>query len=270
MARRLRLTIAYDGTDFHGWQRQAGVRTVQEEVESTLRRVANEPLNLVAASRTDTGVHARGQTAHIDLEGPIPANNLLRAVNHRLPRDVVIRSVRPTAPDFHATRWAQRKLYRYRIWSGYTRPSDPRRERYVWHYRFPLELEPMRAAAAAWVGTHDFVSFATQGSPRLTTVRTISQIAVRQVAGEFEVDIIGDGFLYNQVRNMVGTLVEFGRGHWQVPRAAEILAAKDRSAASSTAPPQGLCLEWIRYPRTGEVKDIGEETNTVEVSDEAG
>lgn len=255
MVRRLRLTIAYDGSEFHGWQRQNGVRTVQEEVESTLRRVANEPLNLVAASRTDTGVHARGQTAHFDVSGPIPANNLLRTVNHRLPVDVVVRSLRPTVPDFHSTRWARRKLYRYRIWPGRTRPEDPRRERYVWHYRFPLELEPMRAAAVAWVGTHDFVSFATQGSPRQSTVRTISQIALRAVNGEIQIDIIGDGFLYNQVRNMVGTLIEFGRGHWQPARAAEILAARDRSAAGSTAPPQGLCLEWIRYPRTGEVTE---------------
>lgn len=255
MHRRLRLTIAYDGSEFHGWQRQDGYRTVQEEVESLLRRVANEPLNLVAASRTDTGVHARGQTAHFDVTGPIPANNLLRAMNHRLPSDVVIRSLRPTVPNFHSTRWAQKKLYRYRIWPGRQRPEDPRHERYVWHYRFGLDIHAMRRAAAAWVGTHDFVSFATQGSPRQTTVRTINQISLRPVEGEIQIDIIGDGFLYNQVRNMVGTLVEFGRGHWQPEKAKEILAACDRSAASSTAPPQGLCLEWIRYPRQPEVTE---------------
>jgi tRNA pseudouridine38-40 synthase len=249
MAKRLRMTIAYDGTDFHGWQRQQGVRTVQEELEDIFRRVANEPLNLVAASRTDTGVHARGQTVHIDLNGPVPPENLIRAVNHRLPADVFVRSLRETAPEFHSTRWAVCKLYRYRIWHGRRRPDDPRQQRYTWHYRFPLDLEAMRQAARAWIGTHDFTSFATQGSPRQTSVRTVSQIALRPVGGEIRIDIIGDGFLYNQVRNMVGTLVEFGRGHWPVEQAAEILADCDRSAASSTAPPQGLCLEWIRYPR---------------------
>lgn len=251
MQRKLKAIVAYDGTDFHGWQRQAGVRTVQEAVEDVLRRVLNAPVNCVGASRTDAGVHARGQVLHVVYDGPMPAERVRLATNHRLPTDVALVHTADVPLDFHATQHAAEKLYRYRIRNWPQRPADPVALRYAWHVRFPLDLDRMRAAAAHWVGTHDFSAFATAGSPRQSTVRTVTHIGLRRVYNDILVDIRGDGFLYNQVRNMVGTLVEIGRGHWHVADAPTILASGDRANAGPTAPPQGLCLQWIRYPARG-------------------
>jgi tRNA pseudouridine38-40 synthase len=254
VAQRVKLVIAYDGTDYHGWQRQAdGVITVQAVVEDAARRVLGEPVNLVGASRTDAGVHARGQVAHLSYARTIPAEKLASAINHRLPPDVVVTAARAVHAGFHATRDALTKLYRYAIHNDRQRPHDGASPRLLWHYRFPLDVTVMRAAAAAWVGRHDFAALASQGSPRQSTVRTVSHISIQRWGPRVTIDVMGDGFLYNQVRNMVGTLVEIGRGHWPVTRAAEILASGDRANAGPTAPPQGLCLQWIRYPCETEV-----------------
>ena len=248
MERNLKLVVAYDGTDFHGWQRQAGVRTVQQELEDALRHLMRHPLSVQGASRTDAGVHARGQVASVLTAAPVPTENLQRAVNHRLPPDVAVVSVSEAAAGFHPTRQARGKLYRYRIFNSRQRPVTCLVQRLTWHVWYRLDLPRLQAAAADLVGTHDVAGFASQGSPRETTVRTIFRVDVRRAADEVVIDVEGDGFLYHQVRNMVGTLVEIGRGHWPPERIREILAACDRRLAGRTAPPQGLCLEWVRYP----------------------
>ncbi|MBU0638734.1 MAG: tRNA pseudouridine(38-40) synthase TruA [Planctomycetes bacterium] len=247
MERNVKLIIAYDGTEFHGWQRQRGVRTVQAEIEQVAQRVMRHPLTLVGASRTDAGVHARGQTAHLLTSATIPVQNLWRAIGQRLPADVALVHAAEVPLGFHATRDARGKLYRYRIHNATARPTTRLAARHTWHVWFSLDPERMRAAAAALTGTHDFAAFASSGCTRASTVRTVRRVSVRRVYDEIVIDVEGAGFLYNQVRNMVGTLFEVGRGHWPVERVAEIIAARDRRQAGPTAPAQGLCLQWVQY-----------------------
>lgn len=248
MERNLKLTMAYDGTGFHGWQRQAGVRTVQEEIERIARGVIRHPLEIVGASRTDAGVHAEGQVAHLRTTTPIPTTNLHRAIGHRLPDDVALVHVAEAPLGFHATRDALCKLYRYRIHNDLRPPAEYLAARYVWHVWYDLDAARMQAAAAALVGTHDFAGFASAGGQRRTTVRTVHRLEVCRRCDTLLIDVEGSGFLYNQVRNLVGTLVEVGRGHWPPERVTEILASRDRRLAGPTAPPHGLCLRWIKYP----------------------
>ena len=255
MERTLKLVLAYDGTDFHGWQRQAGVRSVQQDMEDVLRRVLRHPLSVAGASRTDAGVHARGQVARVVTSAPIPVDNLQRALGHHLPADIALIHASVAAPKFHPARDALGKLYRYRIFNAPQRPVAEFSGRYAWHMWHPLDLDRLRAAAAELVGTHDFAAFASQGSPRASTVRTVSRIGVRRCVHQVLIDVEGGGFLYNQVRNMVGTLVEVGRGHWAPERMREILAGQDRRQAGPTAPAHGLCLQWVRYAGLGGTSD---------------
>jgi tRNA pseudouridine38-40 synthase len=247
MEQNLRLVLAYDGTDFHGWQRQAGLRTVQGDVEAVLRRILRHPLHVHGASRTDAGVHARGQVANVVTSANIPVERLARAIGDRLPPDTALVRATCVPLEFHASRDARGKLYRYRIFNARRRPVIELAQRYVWHVWYPLDLERLQAAAALLVGKHDFAAFATSGTPRRTTVRTVHALRVYRRCDTVWFDVAGDGFLYNQVRNMVGTLVEVGRGHWAPERVAAILASGKRSEAGPTAPPQGLCLQWVRY-----------------------
>ncbi len=255
MAQNLKLVLAYDGTEFHGWQRQAGVRTVQETLETVLARVLRHPACAHGASRTDAGVHARGQVANVLTESSIPPANILRAIGCRLPPDVALLHVAPVPLQFHASALALGKLYRYRIHAAVTRPTSTLAQRFAWHIWYPLDLDRLHTAAALLVGTHDFAGFASQGSPRSTTIRTIRHIDVRRCLDEVRIDVAGDGFLYNQVRNIVGTLIEVARGHWPPERIAEILASRDRRLAGPTAPPHGLCLQWVRYPSLRSLTD---------------
>jgi len=247
--RKIRLTIAYDGADFHGWQRQPGRRTVQGALEDSLRRVLREPINLRGASRTDAGVHARGQVAHFTTSASIPLDRLALAVTHRLPPDLTIVRASPAPEDFDASRDAIGKLYRYRIFHSERRPVERLSQRFTWHIWRALDFPRLRAAAAEMTGRRDFAGFASRGSPRQTTVRTVRRIDVSRAGPELILDVEGDGFLYNQVRNMIGTLIEIGRGHWPVSRVREILDARDRTLAGPTAPACGLTLEWVRYAR---------------------
>jgi tRNA pseudouridine38-40 synthase len=247
MQRNLKLVIAYDGTDFHGWQTQPGLRTVQQELERVLERVLRHPVALAGASRTDAGVHARGQTASLWTEAAIPTANLQRAVACRLPPDIQVVRVTEAGAEFHATRDARGKLYRYVLYNSERRPVERFLARYAWHFWHSLDLAAMRAAAAMLVGTHDFAGFANQGRPRETTVRTLRNIGLRRHYELVNIEVEGTSFLYNQVRIMVGTLVEIGRGHWPPERAAAVLSTRDRSLAGPTAPAQGLTLEWVRY-----------------------
>lgn len=255
-SRKILLTVAFDGTDFHGWQCQTGMRTVQGELEAVLRRVLKHPVHAHGASRTDAGVHALRQMATLPTSAPIPARNLGRAINQRLPNDMAIVASREVPFAFDVSRHAIAKLYRYRIMTGEMQPVALRPGRFAWHIRSALDLDLMREAARRMCGTRDFKGFASQGSPRATTVRTVSNVSVRKRFAEYQVDVIGDGFLYNQVRNMVGTLVEIGRGHWPVERVDEILASCDRALAGRTAPACGLCLQWVKYASLPEFIDV--------------
>lgn len=248
--RRYRLVIAYDGSKFHGWQKQLPpsgekIRTVQGDVEDALQRLLGQPVRLRGASRTDSGVHAFGQVAQMDVACPIPVERLHEAMNSRLRDDVDVRSAEIVPKTFDVTQ-AITKQYRYRIWATAHKPLGIRHM--VHHFWWPLDPGRMNDAAARVVGTHDFGGFATAGHGRDSTVRTVHACRVERVSDEeLQLVIEGDGFLYNMVRIIAGTLLEIGRGHWEPTRIDEVLASKDRQLAGPTAPAPGLCLQWIKY-----------------------
>ena len=249
---RYMLTIAYDGTDFHGWQKQSGnsggveaMRTVSGELEKALQRVLRQPIDLVGASRTDAGVHAKGQVAHFDVTSCIAIEKLLQALNSRLAEDVDIRVVKPADAEFNAIKDAVRKQYRYRIFNSQQRPMT--RRHYVWHCWKELDVDRMSRAAARLVGTHDFEGFSAANHGRASTVRTIFDCHIETKAPEIQVVVVGDGFLYNMVRIIVGTLIEVGRGRFDVGQIDKIINSCNRRDAGPTLAPHGLCLEWIRY-----------------------
>ncbi|HNX26621.1 MAG TPA: tRNA pseudouridine(38-40) synthase TruA [Phycisphaerae bacterium] len=246
--RNLMLVIAYDGRNYHGWQRQAdGIETVQLRVEDALRHVLRHPLTIQGCSRTDAGVHAQGQVVSVKTgNSAIPAEGLRRALNSRLPADIVVRSVRDVPLSFNASGNACGKTYRYRIYTAPTRPVELAGQVYCYGRR--LDAEKMRQAAARLTGRHDFAAFASAGEERENTVRTIFSCTISDVGDEVEIWVRGDGFLYNMVRNIAGTLVEVGRGHWPVSRIDDILAGCDRVLAGPTAPPDGLTLMCVHYP----------------------
>lgn len=241
------LVLAYDGTEFHGWQFQPEQRTVQECLEKALRRVARHRVAVVGCSRTDSGVHAAGYTANFYTTSPASNKAIFRSVGSRLPKDMTLVYLAEVPLTFHATRSAVSKLYRYRIHNAAGRAVEAQNQNYAYHCWEPLDIHCMRAAAAHWVGEHDFTSFASAGNDRESNVRVIHRIEVYREGLEIRVDFEGTGFLYKQVRNMTGTLCDFGRGKWEPDYAREILAARDRSKAGPTAPARGLCLQWVRY-----------------------
>ncbi len=248
MRRNILLVIAYDGTPFHGWQQQPNVRTVQGEIQASAARVLNQPVFLAGSGRTDAGVHAAGQVANLHADTHLSPERLMHAIGGRIPREITLIRARDVSPAFHASRCAVSKLYRYCIHNAPGRPAEHLRQRYTYHCWHPLDVQRMRAGAEHLVGTHDFAAMATRGAPRETTVRTVLRCEVYRRGDEVRVDVEGTGFLYNQVRNMVGTLVEVGRGHWEPEKVAEIIASRDRARAGPTAPAMGLCLQWVRYP----------------------
>jgi tRNA pseudouridine38-40 synthase len=248
---RYKLTIAYDGSGFHGWQQQEPpegepLRTVAGELSATLRRVLRQPITLRGASRTDAGVHALGQVANFDADCAIPLDRMVLAINSRLPADVEVRQVEVVAPDFDAALDPVSKQYRYRLWNMTQRPLTLRHT--VYHCWLELNDAAMSDAAARLVGTHDFAGLASAHHGRLTTVRTIHDCHVERHGHELHIVVAGSGFLYNMVRIIAGTLVDVGRGHTPPARIDEILATQNRRLAGPTLPPGGLCLEWIRYP----------------------
>ena len=244
-----KLTLAYDGGDFCGWQAQPAQRTVQGELEAAWREITGETVRVTAASRTDSGVHALGQVVGVQSESRLSAEELLGGVNAKLPSDVVLLSVEEASPDFHATRDARQKRYRYQIHNDRRRPLFDRGR--AWHVPQPLDAAAMHRAGQALVGRHDFASFQSAGSERESTVRTIFAVDVSRGAGELSprvlVEVEGDGFLYNMVRIIVGTLVEVGVGRRDVDSLGTVLEACDRRTAGKTAPPQGLMLLRVDF-----------------------
>jgi tRNA pseudouridine38-40 synthase len=219
--------------------------TVQAAIETAWHEITREHLRVTAAGRTDAGVHALGQVVGLATDSQLSTADLHRGLNAVLPDDVAIVSVAEAREGFHATHDAVAKSYRYQIHNG--RTPDVFHRRYVWHYPQPLDAEKMHAAAQALVGKHDFASFESAGSERPDTVRTLTNITVRREGDRITVEITGDGFLYNMVRAIVGTLVEVGKGSRDVAWPAEVLAARDRRLAGQTAPPQGLFLIRVDY-----------------------
>lgn len=236
-----RVVVEYDGTDFAGWQRQAAARTVQGVLEEALAPLATGRVAVIGAGRTDAGVHAEGQVANARAATRLAAPELARAWNARLPADVAIRALAPAPPDYHARRAARSKLYAYRLWTGAMR--SPLRERVALWVRPPLDVAAMRAASAALVGTLDFASFCAAGGEAHGTVRTIRRAEWLGVLGdELRFEVEGPGFLRHMVRNLVGSLLEVGRGRRDPDWIEALLAGRDRALAGPTAPARGLVL----------------------------
>ena len=248
MERMIYLLIAYDGTDFHGWQRQPGLRTVQGVLEESLRRVVRHPVELVGSGRTDAGVHAAGQVGGFETTCDLPPEKLGHALSSRIPEDIAILAAREVHPAFHPTSSAVSKLYRYRIHNATARPVEQRTQRLTCHIWDSLDVERMRRASRCFLGEMDFTAMTAAGTVRESMVRTVLHCDVERHLNEVRIDVEGTGFLHKQVRNMVGTLVEVGRGRWEPERVAEILAGGDRRQAGPTMLARGLCLQWVRYP----------------------
>ena len=248
--RKIKLVIAYDGTDYHGWQIQPGYRTLQGMLCDAAAAVLRQPTCVQGASRTDTGVHAQGQVGLLTTAHPIPIEHLALALNEQLPRDVAVREAREVGADFDVMADVTRKAYRYTICTGRLRPVQ--QIRFCYHYLGAVSVEAMQAAARHVAGTQDFRSFAVKLEPGRPTVRTVFRCEVAQTdRGDqrqwITIDVEGNGFLPHMVRLIAGTLVDIGRGHWRPEAMADILAARDRAAAGHLAPASGLCLEWIRF-----------------------
>ncbi len=243
--RAIRMTVRYDGTDYHGWQEQPGLRTVQRTLVEAAATILGHRPRLEGASRTDAGVHALGQVAALWTEHAIEPKRLEAALNSRLPADVAVSEVGEVPTEFSPSGDALSKHYRYRLYVGGVKPVF--RVRFVWHWYRQIDPDRMREAARRLVGRHDFKSFEARGSSRGDTVREVTRLDVTPEGDEVRIDVEGGGFLYKMVRNLVGTLVQVGRGSREPEWVDEVLAARDRTAAGPCAPPQGLCLRSVRY-----------------------
>jgi len=266
--RNLKLILAYDGSEFAGWQVQPGLATVQGTLASAIGRLSGENVLPQGSGRTDAGVHARGQVASFETASPIPVENWTMALNDILPASIRVLEASEASKEFHARKSARAKTYRYRIYRGAICP--PFLARYVWHYPYPLDEDAVAAAAECVVGEHDFTSFAAvdperverlnasvpdgedggSGVPQtmaVTNVRRIFSSAWAREGEEFIYTVRGNGFLHHMVRNLVGTFVLVGKGSVTLMDFAHILASRDRSAAGPTAPASGLVLVGVEY-----------------------
>lgn len=259
MNRTIKLTLAYDGTEFHGWQIQPREPTIQAAVMDAVERVTGERASVDASGRTDAGVHALGQVASFHIRSTIPAANLVKALNRQLPPSIRVLAAEDVAPGsdtggFHARFQARAKTYRYRLYRGEICP--PHVWRYVHHFPYPLDEAAMMAAAPLFEGTHDFTSMASsegrgdagaEDVPEKSKIRTIYLSRLTREGEELVYTVRGSGFLHHMVRNMVGTLLEVGKGRLAAGHISEILAARRRSAAGPTLPGKGLWLVSVEY-----------------------
>ena len=249
--RNFKVTLAYDGSGFSGWQVQPGAATIQNTLASAIGRITGEKVLPQGSGRTDAGVHALGQVASFALESPIPAEGLLVALNDVLPASVRVLEVNVVPPDFHARKCARAKTYRYRIYRGAICP--PFLANYVWHYPYPLDEDVMKQAAEFVLGEHDFTSFAAVDPEReregeaVSNVRQILSSSWARDSQEFTYTVRGSGFLHHMVRNLVGTFVLVGKGTLQPTDITRILEERSRSAAGATAPASGLYLVNVEY-----------------------
>lgn len=244
--KRVKLIVAYDGTNYSGWQVQPNAVTIESVLNRYLSELLGEPVRVIGASRTDAGVHALGNVAVFDTAARMPAEKISYALNTRLPQDIRIQDSREVPADFHPRFCRTVKTYEYQIWNR--KFPDPTKRLYSLFYYYPLDVEKMRLAAANLVGEHDFRSFCTHKEEVESTVRTVYSLDVQKEESMIHIRICGNGFLYNMVRIIVGTLIRVGGGYFQPEDVKTILDARDRQAAGETAPPHGLTLLDITYP----------------------
>lgn len=245
IAKNVKLVVSYDGRGYSGWQAQPGKRTIQGELERAMGDLTGFYTKINGASRTDAGVSALGQVVNFLNESPVPTDNFVKALNHRLPRDIKVLSAEEVGPDFDSSSSAKYKQYRYSIFTG--KNPNALQARNCWHRPGELDAAKMDEAAKMLLGEHDFKSFAAAADRRENSVRNVMACRVWGEDKWVYIEIEADRFLYNMVRNIVGTLVEVGRGRWKPEKMKEIIEAKTRTAAGPTAPPEGLCLMWIKY-----------------------
>lgn len=242
--KRIMLTVAYDGTNYCGWQSQPTGLSVEEVLNRALSDRLGEEIRVKGVSRTDSGVHARGNLCVFDTQTPIPPEKICYAVNERLPEDIVVRSSKEVPPDFHPRKCDSLKTYEYTLYHDSL--PDPLKRLYTTYYYRRLDVRRMREGAAFLIGEHDFSSFCSAGSQAESKVRRITALNIEEEGTRIVFRISGTGFLYNMVRIIVGTLLRVGTGFWPPEKVEEILQAKDRQAAGPKAPAEGLCLTEIR------------------------
>ncbi|QHW32699.1 tRNA pseudouridine(38-40) synthase TruA [Paenibacillus rhizovicinus] len=243
--RNIRIAVSYDGTTYHGFQTQPIGNTVQDVLEHAIRMLTGEQTSVTASGRTDAGVHARRQVINFETSSPIPVNRWALALNSWLPGDIVVLQADEVAPSFHASYNARRKTYRYGI--DTSKFGDVFERNYRLHYPMPLRLQEMKAALAHVVGKHDFTSFASRRSTKTSHVRTILDARMEESEGKLDIFLTGDGFLYNMVRIIVGTLFWVGEGKLSADDFKRILEARNRTAAGPTAVAHGLMLWDVEY-----------------------
>ena len=244
--RNIRLVVAYDGTRYHGWQRQKNGLTIQAVIEERLQLITQSPVKLLASGRTDAGVHALNQVCNFKTPSEIPIDTLKRGLNALLPPDIFVKEAAVVPLEFHSRYGAKSKIYEYRILNR--KNPDIFRRNVLWQIRFPLNVETMSECLSVIRGTHDFSAFKSSGSANTDPVRTLLNNCIESDEdGVLRIIVEGDGFLRHMVRNIVGTLVEAGTGRMDLKRFAEVLESGDRRMAGKKAPPQGLFLVAVTY-----------------------
>jgi len=244
--RNFRMVLEYEGTRYQGWQRQGNTpNTIQARLEETLGRILGQSVEVSGSGRTDAGAHASGQVASFHAETEMTAGAILKELRRYLPDDLGVLSLTDAAPRFHARLNAREKTYVYRVWNS--EAPNVFERRCVFAQPEPLDLGRMRAAAADMVGTHDFMAFCSNKHMKKSTVRTISALEIVRLGDEVRFTFTGDGFLYNMVRILTGTLLEIGAGRREADCVPAIFASRSRENAGETAPARGLCLTEVRY-----------------------
>lgn len=243
--KNIKLTLEYDGTNYGGWQKQNNNKTIQEELEKAIRKATGEDIEVIGSSRTDAGVHARGMVANFNTNSSIPPERFREAVNRNLPDDIAIIKSEQVSDKFHARYDSKGKTYSYTIINRYEKVAMGRN--YMYHVKEELDVEKMKKACEFFIGKHDFAAFKTNGSSVKTSVRTIKELYIEKNNDLIKVFVTADGFLYNMVRIIVGTLVEVGKGKIYPKDIENIIISKERSKAGPCVQPNGLVLEKVYY-----------------------
>lgn len=245
--RRIKLTVAYDGTNYSGWQAQNNAVTIEGVLNKVLSRLLKEEIIVIGASRTDAGVHSMGNIAVLDTESTIPGERFLYVVNQKLPEDIVVVHSEEVPLDWHPRHQNSRKTYEYHIYNS--KIPNPVKRLYTNFVSFDLNVDLMKEGAKYLVGEHDFAGFCSIKTNAKTTVRTIYDLQVEERGDEIVIRVTGNGFLYNMVRIIAGVLIRVGRGFYPPEKVKELLDGQERTGEAITAPPQGLCLMGIEYER---------------------